>query len=469
MKLLENIMRSFLHRTARRSIRPPIVGSSNARNQFLLPSFFSATSTSHSAQNYRPRRNFHTTTPNYNERDYYEVLGIKRNASKADIKKAYYAKAKQMHPDVNKDDPDATEKFAEVQSAYECLSDSEKKQSYDMFGHAGAGGNPFGGQGGGGGGGGNPFGGNDPFRGFQDIFGRQQQQSQQSMRNAPMRGGDVQTRLRIQFMEAITGCEKDITFRQGIQCEPCNGSGAQPGSTPATCGRCNGTGSIHVSRGFFQMQMACDQCGGVGEIISNPCTSCRGEGRSSKIRTVNVTIPRGVDTGINMRLAEQGDEGMRGGPSGSLYIEIEVENDSYFQRDGSDVHTDVSIRYSQAALGATVPLRTLDGEVELKVKSGTQPNDQVLLRNRGVHKLNGGERGHQYVRFVVNTPKELTDKQRELLEELEMTYDEGNRKNTNDNGNREEKTNEISDDSDDNDDNGKKKKKKDGFFDKIFS
>jgi len=406
-------------------------------------------------------RSFHTTRSSLAERDYYEVLGINRGVSKADIKKAYYAKAKQMHPDVNKDDPKATEKFAEVQSAYECLSNEETKQSYDQFGHAGAGGNPYGG--GGGQGGGNPFGGNDPFRGFEDMFrGQQQQQSSQSMRNAPMRGGDVQTRMRVSFMEAVTGCEKDIQFRQATSCDPCKGSGSKPGTSPATCGRCNGTGAIHVSRGFFQMQMPCDACGGEGQVIKHPCGTCGGEGRTTRLRTVSVTIPRGVDTGVNMRLAEQGDEGMRGGPGGSLYIEIEVERDSYFQRDGSDVHTEVPIRFSQAALGTILPLRTLRGEVELKVKPGTQPDEQVLLRNRGIHKLNGGNRGHQYVRFKVEIPTTMTEEQKELLEDYEETFSER----------RDDE--EVEDDEDDEEMNeeekGKSGKKgKDGFFDKMFN
>ena len=454
-------MRTFLQSSARRALRR----STTTNNPVLLThsssssSSFSSTTTSRSN-----KRHFHASLPPQAERDYYDILGVTKGVGKADIKKAYYAKAKQMHPDVNKDDPNATDKFAELQSAYECLSDPEKKQSYDQFGHAGAGGNPFGGQGGGGGG--NPFGGQDPFRGFQDIFGRQQQQqqqSQQSMRNAPMRGGDVQTRLRVGFMEAVNGCEKDITFRQGIQCNTCDGSGAKPGSSPTTCGRCNGTGAIHVSRGFFQMQMQCDQCGGAGEIISDPCTSCSGEGRSTKIRTVSVTIPRGVDTGINMRLAEQGDEGMRGGPSGSLYIEIEVEHDDYFNRDGSDVHTDVSIRYSQAALGTNIPLRTLRGDVELKVKSGTQPNEQVLLRNRGIHKLNGGERGHQYVRFIVETPRNLTEEQRELLEELEATYGEKRV----DESEEEDEQEEEQEDEEDRGNGGNEEEKK-SFFGNMF-
>jgi len=432
-------------------------------------------SNGHSISRDRYRRSFHTTSSSCADRDYYDVLGLKRGASKAEVKKAYYAKAKKMHPDVNQDDPKATEKFAEIQSAYECLSDAEKRQGYDQFGHAGAQGNPYGGGGGGGGG----MGGQDPFRGFNDIFGRQQQQqSQQSMRNAPMRGGDVQTRARVSFMDAVNGCEKDIRFRQAVQCDPCDGSGANPGTKPTTCGRCHGTGAIHVSRGFFQMQMACDQCGGQGEIISDPCNSCGGEGRTTKMRTVSVTIPKGVDTGINMRLSEQGDEGVRGGPNGSLYIEIEVERDAYFKRDGADVHTDVSLRISQAALGTTIPLRTLRGEVELKVKPGTQFDEQVLLRSRGIHKLNGGERGHQYVRFKVDVPRELTEEQHDLLEEFEATFHEQREMEMeeeemeyDDDNNKEGEKKSSNDDDAATRTNGKGGDEKDGkgFFGKMFN
>lgn len=370
------------------------------------------------------RAEFHATA-SVNQRDYYDILGVPRNASKKDIKKAYYQLAKKMHPDLNRDDPKATEKFAEVQSAYEILSDEEKRAGYDQFGFAGADGNPFGG--GGAGGAGNPFGGQRPediFRGFQDIFGQQRGGGAgQQMRNAPQRGGDVQAQLRLSFMEAVNGCKKDVTFRQAVTCKTCDGSGAKPGTKPSVCGRCNGTGAIHVSRGFFQMQMPCDQCHGEGTIIADPCGSCRGEGRITKLKTLQVTIPKGVDTGINMRLSSQGDEGMRGGGAGSLYVEIEVERDVYFERDGADVHTDLSIRLSQAALGGTVPLKTLRGDVDLKVKAGTQPGEQVVLRGRGINRLNGGERGNHYVHFHVDVPSSLTDRQRALLEELDKTLD----------------------------------------------
>ncbi len=373
------------------------------------------------------RRAFHAT-PSSPQRDFYDILGVNRGADQKEIKKAYYAKAKAMHPDVNKDDPKATEKFAEVQSAYECLSDAEKRASYDQFGHAGAGGNPFGGGGGGGGGGpgGNPFGGQsaeDIFRNFGDMFGQQQRGGAGQMRNAPQRGGDVQTRLRVRFMDAVNGCKQDVTYRQATNCGTCSGTGAKPGTSPSVCARCRGTGAIHVQRGFFQMQMPCDACGGTGQVITDPCPTCGGEGRTTKIRTLQVTIPKGVDTGINMRLNQQGDEGIRGGPSGSLYVEIEVERDAFFERDGADVHTEIPIRFSQAALGATIPLRTLRGEVDLKVKAGTQPGEQVVLRGRGIQKLNGGERGNQYVHFHVDIPQSLTPEQQDLLERLEESFE----------------------------------------------
>ena len=362
---------------------------------------------------------FHSTATRA-ERDYYEVLGVSRNADAKEIKKAYYAMAKKMHPDVNKDDPKATEKFAEVQAAYEVLSDKEKRAGYDQFGHAGAGGNPFGG-------GGNPFGGQRPediFRGFNDIFGQQSRGGAGAqMRNAPQRGGDVQTTLRLDFFEAVNGTKKDVTFRQAVVCDNCKGSGAKPGTDPSTCSRCHGVGTIYVSRGFFQMQMPCDQCNGEGTIIADKCNPCRGEGRVTRLKTLEVSIPKGVDTGINMRLNGQGDEGIRGGSRGNLYVEIEVERHPFFERDGADVHTEVNLRLAQAALGGTVPLKTLRGEVDLKLKAGTQPGDRVVLRGRGIQRLNGGERGNQFVHFNVQVPKSLTEEQRELLIAFDRTMD----------------------------------------------
>lgn len=303
------------------------------------------------ARTYGEVRPFHATRAHLeSKRDYYEVLGVQRGADKAEIKKNYYKLAKTMHPDVNKDDPDAASKFAELQEAYEVLSDEEKRAGYDQFGHAAGGQNPFGGHGGG-----NPFGGQgvnpeDLFRNFSDIFGGG---AQQRNPNAPQRGSDVQTVLRLNFMDAVNGCKKDVTFRHAKECGTCNGTGAKPGTGRSTCSVCGGSGQRTISRGFFQMRIPCDACDGLGTRIESPCVTCGGNGRTTESKTVSVTIPAGVDTGVNMRLAHQGDDGVRGGPAGHLFVEIEVSRDTFFKRDGADVHTEIPIRFSQAALGGS--------------------------------------------------------------------------------------------------------------------
>ena len=372
----------------------------------------------------------HTTTPS-SKRDHYDVLGVSKSASQSDIKKAYYKLAKTLHPDVNKDEG-ATEKFAELQDAYDTLSDAEKRQAYDSFGH---GGNPFGG---GGGGGGNPFGGGGGFQGnvnpedifsnLNDIFGgggpfggggRRQNP------NAPQRGGDLQGRVTLDFMEAVKGCSREMNIRRMKKCDPCSGTGAKSGTGPTTCTECQGTGVKMVKRGFMYMQTTCNACRGTGSVIKDPCPSCSGQGRIPETKTVDVKIPPGVDTGINLRVGGQGDDGLRSGPAGDLYVEVVVKEDPFFQRDDSDVHVEIPISLSQASLGDKITLPTLKGEVDLKVPIGTQPGDRVVLRNRGVPVLNGGgRRGHQYVHFNVVVPQKLSDRQKELLEEFRKEEEE---------------------------------------------
>jgi molecular chaperone DnaJ len=364
-----------------------------------------------------------TTSVADQKRDYYEVLGVSRSASAGEVKKAYYKLAKEMHPDLNKDDPGASDKFSELQDAYETVSDPEKRKMYDQFGHAGAnmGGGGFGG------GGGNPFGGGfhggqgvdpeDILRGFSDMFGGGFGQGQN--RNAPQRGGDLQARLVLNFMEAVAGCSKDLNIRRMMTCKPCNGTGASAGSGPVTCKACSGTGSRTVQRGFLYMQSPCPNCKGTGSVIESPCQPCSGQGRLPETKTVEVKVPSGVDTGINLRVVGQGDDGLRGGGAGHLFVEIVVKEDPFFKRDQSDVHVEVPISFVQACLGDKIAMPTLKGEVDLKVPSGTQPGDRLVMRNRGVPVLNGGgRRGHQYVHFDVKVPKKLTDRQKELLMEF---------------------------------------------------
>ena len=368
---------------------------------------------------YYTGRFFHTTTSRFeSKRDCYEVLGVSRSASAAEIKKAYYKLAKKMHPDLNKDDEKAADNFSELQDAYETLSDAEKRQAYDQFGHAGAnmGSNPF--SGGGGGFGRQNMDAEDILRGFSDMFGGGFGNQRQNP-NAPQRGGDLQARVTMTLMEAVSGTSKELNIRRMKSCEPCNGSGAESGSGPTTCSACNGSGSRTVQRGFMYMQTPCPVCKGSGAVIKNPCQSCSGQGRVPSTKTVDVKIPPGVDTGINLRVVGQGDDGLRGGGSGNLFVEIIVKEDPFFKRDQNDVHVEVPISIVQACLGDKIGMPTLKGEVDLKVPAGTQPGDRLVLRNRGVPVLNsGGRRGHQYVHFEVKIPKTLSDRQRELLEEF---------------------------------------------------
>ncbi|GAX90692.1 molecular chaperone DnaJ [Effusibacillus lacus] len=343
------------------------------------------------------------------KRDYYEILGVSKNATEDEIKKAYRKLARQYHPDVNKE-PDAEAKFKEVTEAYEVLSDREKRSRYDQFGHA----DPGGGFGGGFGGGAGDFG------GFGDIFdmffgggGRQR---------GPRRGADLQYNMQIEFEEAAKGTEKEIEIPRTEECPTCHGSGAKPGTHPETCSVCRGTGTqeqvISTPLGRMVNRRTCQACGGDGKIVKDPCGQCRGAGTIKVRKKVNVKIPAGVDTGNRIRIAGAGEKGDKGAPPGDLYIVVYVREHEFFERDGEDIFCRMPISFVQAALGDEIEVPTLDGKVKLRIPEGTQTGTSFRLRGKGMPRLNTSYRGDQHVRVVVVTPTDLSERQRELIRQL---------------------------------------------------
>jgi molecular chaperone DnaJ len=315
----------------------------------------------------QPQRSwFHSTRLiEQQKRDYYDVLGVSRDANKNEIKKKYYQLAKKYHPDTNKDDPDAAKKFAEATEAWEILGDDEKRQKYNSFGHAGV--DENGGFGGGAGGFQGGF--EDIFGDFASMFGEQAGGfgGRRRGQNQPQRGSDIQVNVNLSFMEAVKGSVRDIRFNANEECDSCNGSGAKPGTSKKKCRTCNGTGVEILQQGFFAVETPCRRCRGQGTIIETPCTTCRGKGQVKKTRTVEVKIPEGVDHGMNLRLPHQGEPGVHGGPTGHLYVGINVDPDPFFKRSKTDIHVDIPISVAQAILGGSVIVPTLTGEVELKV------------------------------------------------------------------------------------------------------
>lgn len=372
------------------------------------------------------------------KRDYYEVLGVAKDANEQEIKKAYHKLAKKHHPDLNPGDTDAEIKFKEANEAYEVLSDKEKRARYDQFGHAGvdpsyaAGGPGAGGFGGGFSGGG--FGGMD----FGDIFetffgggfGGGGFGTRQTNPNAPKRGADIRISLVLTFMEAVHGCKKTISFTRQDTCPECSGSGAAKGTTPEVCPNCKGSGFEVVNRrtafGTMQESRPCSRCGGKGRLIQTPCGHCHGSGRVGVPRKLEVTIPAGVDDDQTLRKQGEGDSGINGGPAGDLIIIFTVRPDAMFERDRFDVYVTVPITYSQAVLGAKVTVPTIDGKVEYTVPEGTQSGAVFRLKNKGIPYLNGRGRGDQYVKVVIEIPKKLNKTQRAALEKFEGTLKEEN-------------------------------------------
>lgn len=352
------------------------------------------------------------------DRDYYDVLGVGKDASEADIKKAYRKLSKKYHPDINKA-PDAEAKFKEVNEAYETLSDSQKRASYDQFGKAGmdgAGGNPFGGgysQGG-------DYGG---FGDFGDIFSQFfGGGSRAANPNVPRQGEDLQYRMDLKFEEAIFGKETKITYSRNATCHTCDGSGAKPGTSPVTCPKCQGTGFVEVEQqsplGRIRSRQACDRCGGKGKIIENPCETCHGTGKEKQSHEIKVTVPAGVEDGQQMRLEGQGEAGENGGPYGDLYIVFRVKPSDKYQRDGTEIYITIPITFPQATLGDEIKVDTVHGPVSLKIPAGTQSGTKFRLRGKGAPHLRSKQMGDETVTVNVTTPKHLNDKQKEALMEF---------------------------------------------------
>ncbi|MFQ6057927.1 MAG: molecular chaperone DnaJ [Anaerolineae bacterium] len=347
------------------------------------------------------------------KRDYYDVLGVGRNASRDEIKKAYRRLARQYHPDVNKS-PDAEAKFKEINEAYEVLSDQEKRAMYDRFGHAGAPGLGFEG-----------FGFRDPFEIFEEVFGFGFGPRARAARRGPQRGTDLRYDLTISFEEAAFGCEKELEIPRWETCPTCRGSGAEPGTSPIRCPQCNGTGQVRrVQQSFFGsfVQVAtCNRCDGRGEVVTTPCHECRGRKRVQRIKTIAVDIPPGVDDGTRIRLSGEGEAGLYGGPPGNLYVVLSVKPHKYFKRQGNDILLELGINVAQAALGDKVQVPTLDGKETLIIPAGTQTGETFRLRGKGVPYLRRNGRGDQLVTVYVVTPTNLTEEQKELFQKLAKT------------------------------------------------
>ena len=362
------------------------------------------------------------------KRDYYETLGVARGASADEIKKAYRAKAKELHPDRNADNPDAEAKFKEVNEAYDVLKDDTKKAAYDRFGHAAF----EGGMGGGGG----PRGGfqQGDFASafsdvFEDLFGDFMggQRGGGGGRSRAQRGSDLRYNLRVSLEEAWSGVQKTVNVPTSVACDTCKGTGAEGGVEPVTCPTCSGMGKVRAQQGFFTVERTCPTCSGAGQIVKNPCRVCAGTGRVEKERALSVNIPAGVETGTRIRLAGEGEAGLRGGPSGDLYIFIEVKDHPIFQRDGVHLFCRVPITIGTAALGGEVEVPTIDGgRSRVKVPAGSQTGKQMRLRAKGMPALRGGGSGDMVIELAVETPVNLTGRLKELLREFEKLSEENN-------------------------------------------
>ena len=346
-------------------------------------------------------------------KDFYETLGVARSASDDEIKKAFRKLAMKYHPDRNPDDKAAEEKFKEVQNAYAILSDKEKKAAYDQYGHAGV--DPNMGAGGFGG-----FGGFSGAQGFDfgDIFS-QMFGGAGGGRAQSYQGADLQYGVEISLEEAAKGIKKRISVPTYEECDVCHGSGAKPGTSASTCSTCHGSGTIHVRQAIFQMQQTCPTCHGSGKQIKDPCTSCRGEGRVKTTKTVEVNIPAGIDDGQRIRLSGEGEPGQHGAPSGDLYVVVHVKAHKTFERNGLDLHCELPISFATAALGGEVEVPTLEGKVKLTIPKETQTGRRRRVKGKGIKSLRSSATGDLYCHVLVETPVNLTDRQKELLEEFE--------------------------------------------------
>lgn len=343
------------------------------------------------------------------KRDYYEVLGVSRESSGADIKKAYRRVAMKSHPDRNPDDKGAEERFKEANEAFEVLSDSGKKNRYDQFGHAGIDGQTSGGSA--------DF--SDIFGDvFGDIFGGS------GRRSHVRQGADLRYTMELNLEEAVRGTNAKIRIPTTVTCKSCSGSGAKKGTSPENCSTCNGVGQVRMQQGFFSVQQTCPRCRGTGKQIKNPCPECHGRGAKDERKTLAVKVPAGVDAGDRIRLTGEGQAGIHGGPPGDLYVEVAVRPHQIFQREGKHLQCEIPISFVDAALGGELEVPTLDGRVKLKIPAGTQTGKLFRLRNKGVTPVRGGSSGDLLCRVIVETPVHLTKRQRELLEEFQVIHEQ---------------------------------------------
>lgn len=347
-----------------------------------------------------------------NKRDFYEILGVNRDASEEDIKKSYRKLAMKYHPDRNPDSKDSEAKFKEAKEAYEILSDADKRRAYDAYGHAGV--NP---QMGGGGPGGEGFGGFSEA--FGDIFGEIFGGGRRGGGSQVYRGADLRYNMEITLEQAARGTETKIRIPSLDECETCHGSGAKPGTKAKTCQTCNGQGQVRLQQGFFSIQQTCPTCHGTGKVIPEPCTTCHGAGRTKAHKTLSVKIPAGVDDGDRIRLSGEGEAGVNGGPAGDLYVVVQLKPHGVFQRDGADLHCEMPITFTVAALGGEISIPTLDGEAKIKIPAETQSGQVFRLRGKGIRPVRQTSAGDLMCHVVVETPVRLTDRQKELLRELE--------------------------------------------------
>ncbi len=354
------------------------------------------------------------------KRDYYEVLGLNRGASDDDLKKAYRRLAMKYHPDRNPDDGNAEERFKETSEAYQILSDGEKRAAYDRFGHAGVDPSAAGGPGGFNGSFGDIF--SDVFG---DIFG-----AARSGRGSVQQGADLRYSLTLDLEQAVRGDDVEVLVPVLAACDDCNGTGAKPGTRPEICPDCSGSGRIRVAQGFFSLQQTCPRCRGAGKVITDPCRGCGGGGRVERRKTLSVRVPAGVDTGDRIRLAGEGEAGLRGGPPGDLYVQIDVREHSIFVRDGRNLYCEVPVSFVQAALGGELEVPTLDGRVKIKVPQETQTGKMFRLRGKGVTPVRGGGIGDLLCKVAVETPVRLSEEQKEILREFDRSLHEGGHKHS---------------------------------------
>lgn len=347
------------------------------------------------------------------KKDFYEVLGVNRDASDEEIKKSYRKLAMKYHPDRNPDNPKAEEQFKEAKEAYEILSDEQKRAAYDQYGHAGV--DPSMGAGGAGGFGAGGF--SDAFGDiFGDIFGGARGGGQ---RSNVYRGADLRYNMEISLEDAARGTETKIRIPVMSECETCHGSGARPGTSPITCTTCGGHGQVRMQQGFFSVQQTCPKCHGTGKMVKDPCPTCSGGGRVKQHKTLSVKIPAGVDEGDRIRLSGEGEAGVNGGPPGDLYVVVHLKAHSVFQREGGDLHCEMPISYTVAALGGEIEIPTLDGHAKMKIPAETQSGATFRLRGKGIKPLRSNENGDLMCHVVVETPVKLNERQKELLRELE--------------------------------------------------